>query len=157
MVCFVFNTKFLNASGFEDLSSLRNKSLALNEAGIIFSIMDKKHKGATSELIATVWLLKKGYEVFRNVSQHGAVDIIARDSETGKIIFIDVTSLHKRKTPNEETYHCKKSKFSNIKILAVDIETNYVYWSHDKIFKKRLGWSNQHRNSGRFSTSYSVR
>jgi len=40
-ICFVFNTKFLNASGFEDLLPLRNKSLALNEAGFIFKGMRK--------------------------------------------------------------------------------------------------------------------
>lgn len=48
----------------------------------------KKHAGAKNELIATVWLLQQGYEVFRNVSQHGDVDIIAtKDSET---LYIDV-------------------------------------------------------------------
>lgn len=50
--------------------------------------MQAKHKGAHSELIASAWLLRQGYEVFRNVSQHGRVDIIAiRNNE---IIYIDV-------------------------------------------------------------------
>ena len=31
--------------------------------------MEKKHKGAHSELIACAYLLHEGYEVFRNVSQ----------------------------------------------------------------------------------------
>ncbi len=39
--------------------------------------MDKKHLGARSEMIAVSWLLKLGYEVFRNVSQHGPIDLIA--------------------------------------------------------------------------------
>jgi hypothetical protein len=38
--------------------------------------MDRKHIGAQNELIATVWLLQEGYEVFRNVSPHGPVDLI---------------------------------------------------------------------------------
>lgn len=36
-----------------------------------------KHKGSLAELIACAWLLKQGYEVFRNVSAHGIADMIA--------------------------------------------------------------------------------
>lgn len=36
-----------------------------------------KHIGAHNELLATVWLLRHGYDVFRNVSAHGPVDLIA--------------------------------------------------------------------------------
>ena len=39
--------------------------------------MDAKHKGAHSELAACVWLLEQGFEVFRNISQHGTTDIVA--------------------------------------------------------------------------------
>ena len=39
--------------------------------------MRNKHEGARSELIAIAWLLSQGYEVFRNVSPFGIVDIIA--------------------------------------------------------------------------------
>ncbi len=53
--------------------------------------MEKKHKGAHSELIASAWLLSKGYEVFRNISPHGQVDIVAiRNSE---VLYIDVKSV----------------------------------------------------------------
>jgi hypothetical protein len=38
--------------------------------------MHTKHKGSQSELVACAWLLQRGYEVFRNVSAHGPVDII---------------------------------------------------------------------------------
>ncbi len=38
--------------------------------------MDKKHNGTVSELIACTWLLKEGYEVFRNVSAHGLIDVV---------------------------------------------------------------------------------
>lgn len=40
-------------------------------------MIDRKHIGAQSEMIAAAWLLAQGYEVFRNVSQHGLADIIA--------------------------------------------------------------------------------
>ncbi len=83
--------------------------------------MDKKHKGATSELIATTWLLKQGYEVFRNVSPHGKIDIIAIHPDTGEILYIDV------KTIAEELGNKgwrKGNMPANIKLLAVDIERN---------------------------------
>ncbi len=51
-----------------------------------------KHLGARNELTACTWLLNQGYEVFRNVSPFGDVDIIAmRD---GKTLLIDVKSAH---------------------------------------------------------------
>ena len=50
--------------------------------------MDQKHLGARNELLACAWLLHEGYEVFRNVSPHGPIDLVAR--RDGEILFIDV-------------------------------------------------------------------
>ena len=55
-----------------------------------------KHKGAANELRAVLWLMKQGYEVFRNVSQHGAIDIIATRND--EILFLDVKSSWARPT-----------------------------------------------------------
>jgi hypothetical protein len=33
-------------------------------------------RGARNEMIATVWLMGHGYQVFRNVSAHGPIDLI---------------------------------------------------------------------------------
>lgn len=41
-------------------------------------MIDKKHVGARSEMIACAWLLGQGYEVFRNVSPFGDTDLIAQ-------------------------------------------------------------------------------
>ena len=49
-----------------------------------------KHRGAESELRACAWLLKQGYEVFRNVSSHGIIDIVA--VKQGIATYIDVKS-----------------------------------------------------------------
>lgn len=54
----------------------------------------RKHKGALSELRASAWLLEQGYEVFRNVSAHGPIDIIARHPETGELLLLDVKTKH---------------------------------------------------------------
>lgn len=54
--------------------------------------MERKHKGAHSELVACAWLLRRGYEVFRNVSQHGRYDMIAIKGT--KVAYIDVKTCH---------------------------------------------------------------
>lgn len=51
-------------------------------------MVERKHRGAYSELIACAWLLKEGYEVFRNVSPHGAADLVAIGN--GEVLRIDV-------------------------------------------------------------------
>lgn len=50
--------------------------------------MNRTRIGALCELQACAWLLTQGYEVFRNVSPEGKVDIIAR--KDNKITLIDV-------------------------------------------------------------------
>ena len=59
---------------------------------------EHKHKGARSELIACAWLLEQGYEVYRNVSQHGKVDLIAIKND--KMVYVDV----KTDRPNRSYY-----------------------------------------------------
>jgi hypothetical protein len=54
------------------------------------SLLPEKHKGAHAELVACVWLLGQGYEVYRNVSQHGAIDVIA--IKDGVPLFLDIKS-----------------------------------------------------------------
>jgi hypothetical protein len=53
------------------LSVLRAVGSALGQK------MLRKHLGARNELAASVWLLEHGYEVYRNVSAHGLIDILA--------------------------------------------------------------------------------
>ena len=59
----------------------------------VYVNMDRKHVGARNELLATVWLLKQGYEVFRNVSQHGLIDLIAIKED--EVVFFDVKASGK--------------------------------------------------------------
>lgn len=62
--------------------------------------MDGKHLGACSELLACAWLLTVGFEVHRNVSQHGAADLIAVDPETRETFQIDVKTVTPRRLPS---------------------------------------------------------
>jgi Holliday junction resolvase-like predicted endonuclease len=56
--------------------------------------VESKHQGAHNELLATVWLLRQGYEVFRNVSAHGPIDLIAM--KAGTIFFFDAKKVDYR-------------------------------------------------------------
>lgn len=48
--------------------------------------LKQKHIGAWGEVRAVLWLLEAGYDVYRNVSPHGEVDIVAiRDGRVRKI------------------------------------------------------------------------
>jgi len=47
-----------------------------------------KHIGARSELIACRWLLDRSYEVLRNVSAFGPVDLAA--VKPGEVLLLDV-------------------------------------------------------------------
>lgn len=60
-------------------------------------MLQRKHRGAHSELVACAWLLNQGYEVFRNVSPHGIADIIA--FRGGEMRRIDVKSVYVGKHP----------------------------------------------------------
>lgn len=74
-----------------------------------------KHSGAKSELIACAWLLSEGYEVFRNVSQHGPVDIIAM--KNGVTYFFDV------KTATDPS---SRTRLSSAKLVP-EVKPLYVY------------------------------
>ena len=51
-------------------------------------MIHRKHAGARSEMIACVWLLDQGYEVFRNVSQCGLIDVVA--IKGGEVLRLDI-------------------------------------------------------------------
>jgi len=51
-----------------------------------------KHRGSVAELSVCTYLLRKGYEVFRNVSPSGLCDIVAWNPSTGEKLLYDVKS-----------------------------------------------------------------
>ena len=51
-------------------------------------------KGAVNEHLATAWLMKEGYDVFRNASPRGRADLVVRDWDAGEWISVDVKSEH---------------------------------------------------------------
>ena len=83
-----------------------------------------KHKGARNELAATVWLLDQGYEVFRNISQHGAVDIIA--TRNGEIVFIDVKARHPSSTGAVGARATEEQYERGVKFLYINAATGEI-------------------------------
>lgn len=79
--------------------------------------MDKGTKGAHNELIAAAWLLKNGYAVFRNVSAHGPVDLIAM--KDAQITLIDVKAAISYKGKMLAPYLTEKQITMGVKAMAV--------------------------------------
>ena len=91
-----------------------------------------KHKGSCSELIAVIWFLNNGYDVFRNVSAHGKCDIIAEKDST--ITKVDVKTATNRNGNLFCAGQTKEQKKENIKILMVDPANNKCAWREDVYF-----------------------
>ena len=73
-----------------------NQPIAITPA---LADMQQRHTGAHNELVAIAWLLRRGYDVFRNVSFHGAVDIVAmRD---GHVDLFDVKQSRRQTSSGE--------------------------------------------------------
>lgn len=80
--------------------------------------MHRKHKGAHKELIACTWLLEQGYEVYRNVSSCGAVDIIAE--KDGILIRFDIKSCLNIDKTNYKSLITDEQRKLGVKLLYVD-------------------------------------
>jgi Holliday junction resolvase-like predicted endonuclease len=115
-------------------SARNNLTNAARATGIRLMPPRNKHTGAMSELKATIWLMEQGYEVFRNVSPHGGVDIIARHPTSGEMLLIDVkTASYGERTRSDGSivrhWYCRAQPQDNcgIKFLHV-YEDGLVSW-----------------------------
>jgi Holliday junction resolvase-like predicted endonuclease len=85
--------------------------------------------GDISEHRAVVWLLKQGYEVFRNECCSGPIDIIVVNTETKELLKIDVKtgSIYIRGDGTRKVNHGKLTetqKKLDVKLLSYDKERN---------------------------------
>lgn len=86
-------------------------------------------KGAIAEYKASIWLLEQGYEVYRNVSPAGPVDLIA--IKDGQVIEIDVKTLQITGKHNDFVFSL--AKLSD-KQRARGIRVLWVY-------EDQIGWN----------------
>ena len=107
---------------------------------------DNKHiKGDQAELIAQEFFVKKGFYVFKNISQHGPVDMAVMDPD-GNILLLDIKALSLRsknawkvnRTPTDE--QCRLG----VQLLFVDLVTGKVM---DDLPPKKKYKKNNTKNS----------
>lgn len=96
------------------------------DTGVIVEIHHNT-KGAVNEHLATAWLLKEGYDVFRNVSPRGRADLVIRDWDKDGWISVDVKSEHfdlrgTDKMNEGQRATAKEYASSNIRYLVVTDE-----------------------------------
>ena len=76
--------------------------------------------GALSELVACAWLLREGYQVFRNVSPHGPYDVVAIKGDD--VIRIDVKTIRRYGSEGKYPIPNHKLRAPDAVILYVDAE-----------------------------------
>jgi hypothetical protein len=80
-----------------------------------------KHKGAWAEAIAKAYLLKMGFEVFENVSQHGSVDFIAMTGTDLGYFDVKSASLRRSKVGDKTTLRFQYALTPEQKELGVQL------------------------------------
>lgn len=88
--------------------------------------MEFGNKGAFNEIMATAWLLKDGYYVFRNVSAHGPIDLIAM--KQSEVHYIDVKSAVIYKDKLRTTRLTKTQIALGVKAVVV-FKNGYCKWN----------------------------
>ena len=79
--------------------------------------------GGISELEVCAYYLRKGYEVFRNVSSNGPADIIVWNQETGEIHIIDVKTYVSCLDPENFITNLESKSNNKVKILPYNYNT----------------------------------
>ena len=84
--------------------------------------VDPKHYGALAEIMACEWLIRQGYDLFRNISQHGLADFVAWKAGEPPIL-IDVKGALRGATAAQRA--------AGVRILYVDRATKTVSFNPD--------------------------
>jgi Holliday junction resolvase-like predicted endonuclease len=93
----------------------------------------QKHKGSLAEMLAASWLLGHGYDVFRNVSSHGLVDLVAIEPQSGVVTLVEVRSLCEAQMADGTIRQyaramSEEQKQRGIRLLAVDLANGRCAW-----------------------------
>lgn len=83
------------------------------------SDIEERMIGARNEMLATVWLLNQGYQVFRNVAAHGPIDIIGLKDGNFEYFDVKMAYAHKHKHAATRPRLKPEQKQLNVKILRV--------------------------------------
>lgn len=96
-------------------------------------MLNTTKKGAIAELTACNWLLNQGYEVFRNLTPTGWIDIIAWKANEDPI-FIDVAMCSNKdgRILDPKAWHAKRGVHYNINFIYVFADGT-CRWRHDVV------------------------
>lgn len=103
--------------------------------------MQRSRIGDVIEHRAIVWLLEEGFEVFKNVSCIGPIDLMVLD-QSGSVFRVDVKKCTDASRNDDKiTFHTKteEQKKLDVRFLLYDEARDYFGWSVEEIY----------RNSGR--------
>ncbi len=89
---------------------------------------DMSRVGDIAELRACVWLSEEGYEVFRNISASGPVDIVA--VKDGEVLLIDVkvVTFYDRGSGSVHAGRAGKLEGVDITLLYWDKRRDQFHW-----------------------------
>ncbi len=96
-------------------------------------MMDKKHKGAVAELKVAAWLYEQGYEVFRNLSIYGHIDLVAVRGEEIRLIDVKTPAIVYNKDRTfyyQERYDTKKP--AGVEYVYYGFEIDECWWPDGK-------------------------
>jgi transposase-like protein len=88
-------------------------------------------EGMTRVPPASAWLMKQGYEVFRNVSPVGEADLVIFYPETKELKRVDVKTpnLYVTKSGEVRSYSISEAKRNpDVSVLLVHPVTGDIYW-----------------------------
>jgi hypothetical protein len=96
--------------------------------------MNKKHRGARNEMLACAYLLGEGFEVYRNVSAHGAIDLVAiKDNQT---YYFDAKSIAPNESGNINRQFCLTEEQLRRNVIPLFIFPDgscEIYWAATKL------------------------
>lgn len=108
-------------------------------------MIEDKHKGPWAELMAQAHLIKLGYEVFGNASQHGPIDLVAVHTTSGVHRYFDVklASMRRETLLNgfEKTSLCYTRASKSQLQKELDVEFLYVTPGGNVLFEDEIGIS----------------
>lgn len=96
--------------------------------------MEKSNKGRIGDVVelkACAWLMEVGFEVFRNVSSKGPIDIVAVDKQ-GVPVFIDVKKVTDLARTGRKVVQPKKTSYQQhlgVKLLFFCEKTHTFSWT----------------------------
>lgn len=102
-----------------------------------------KHHGALAEIMACEWMIRQGYEVFRNISSHGLADYVAwRPGQSPILIDVKTAGMTEGGTRRTFPSASQAQIAAGVKILFVDRVSRTISFAKEDFNPPRLAVGN---------------